>query len=576
MKRFIFLSVFFILLFQSVYGQGITASSDKTRIELGDIIKVTYTMNTGSTSGFERPAFNGFRLFAGPMTQQKMQLDFNGKVSNSVSLTYVLQAVKAGKLIIPPAHLQLGSKTLSSKAITITVIKGGMVQRGSGKHRSSDPVIFLKAEINKSRVVPGEAISVKYILYVADDLSVNPINNIKTSTQGFWVEDVTDPNNNYTETSIKGINYKVVILKQILAYPQMTGKLMLGSCEVECSGSMKSSDPFQDPSFMMPGFFPGIVNATPFDKMVKSIPQEIEVDPLPDKGKPSSFSGMVGTAAIAASADRTSVKENEPVTYKVTIGGEGNLRLIEAPKLNLDPSIEVYAPKVSDKINKSGDNLSGTRTFEYTLMPHKAGNFVLPAIDFSYYNPTKKNYTESSSLAVNLKVTPNPNAQNTNDTSGNDLKKEGSNYSEIYKWVAVLTGMLLILIGVIWFVRHKPKDRVEEQPEEVGDVETDYSQFLSDAESKIESTHPSDFFTAVLNTLYAFASQWMNIQYSDLSRDRIKADMESKKVPEEWVNQYLEIIDMCERIKYAPSMQLVDRKEMYNNVKDIISHVSSL
>jgi hypothetical protein len=110
----------------------------------------------------------------------------------------------------------------------------------------------------------------------------------------------------------------------------------------------------------------------------------------PARRKPASFSGGVGQMKFEATVDKTEVKANDPVTLKVTVSGNGNMKFVDAPRINFPPDFEVYDPKVSTKLNATAT--SGSKTFEYLIIPRHGGTYKIPAIEFSYFDPQARQY----------------------------------------------------------------------------------------------------------------------------------------------------------------------------------------
>ncbi len=73
------------------------------------------------------------------------------------------------------------------------------------------------------------------------------------------------------------------------------------------------------------------------------------------------------------------------------------MNLLNAPPLNIPPAFEKYDPTVTDNIDKNSNPLSGSRTFQYALMPQEKGDYKLPPVEFSYFDPTSKAYKTLSS-----------------------------------------------------------------------------------------------------------------------------------------------------------------------------------
>jgi hypothetical protein len=127
----------------------------------------------------------------------------------------------------------------------------------------------------------------------------------------------------------------------------------------------------------------------------------IEVLPLPEARKPSNFSGGVGDFTVTAQVDNNRVKTGQPITLKVRIDGKGNAKVMDFPKLDLGPNVQVYEPKINMKFFTNGRSF---KEFETILVARAAGDLKIPPLSFWYFNPQTKSYVEAKTSEIDLKV----------------------------------------------------------------------------------------------------------------------------------------------------------------------------
>jgi len=579
MKYPIIKSILFSIFFAVTGGlkaQQFIASVDHNSVGLGDMVQLSYTLTGANGSEFQAPDFSNLRIISGPNVSSSINM--GAHVSMSSTYSYVLQAIKMGKAVIRPASIAVNGKRISSNTLEINISRGNMQgqnqNRGTSASNSRD--LFLMASANKTTAVRGEVIAVTYSLYIGNNIKISAptITGMPTFT-GFWVENGSEPKQiNASHQMYKGKQYLVYPIRKILLFPQKTGRLTVDPLEIECEGQMNvpkrrdPSDPFSD---MFGDFFN--MDVIPFHKDIKSDPLSVNVTELPNTGKPASFTGMVGKAALSVSATPNPVKANEPITYRVTIGGEGNLSLLQPMKLNLPTDVEVYDPKTIDKFDRGGNNLTGTRAFEYTLMPHKPGKFEIPSLAFSFYDPAAKKYFESKTLPIEVTVEENNHPKSA--VVPTPSKPNESNTS-LLKWGALLAGTLVLLSAVLLFAKRKVKlpESTYVNPIE-NYTETDYSEYFKEAEHLSLLDEHDGFFTAILNGLYAFICQTYNVPFSELSHAAIKKALEQKSVPSELINSYLHLVDQCEMVKYAPIGLRVNKEQVFNETTDLISKIKT-
>ena len=403
------LSVFLCLILWAGVGlsQGteFQANVDRNPVGVGEPFTLSFTLSNGGMGGgknLQPPDLNKFRIMGGPNQSSNVQIS-NGSVSSSFVYSYVVEAIEIGKFTIGPASIESGGKTYRSAPLTIEVVKGSTKAKQQGTEAADLSAqvgdnLFLKATVDRAHVIQGEQINLVFKLYTR--VSVNNYAVEKTPNMtGFWGEDIELPKNVPLSTeTVNGKQYKVGIVKRMALFPTQAGTLEISPMEVQTTvvvQDRRSVDPFD--SFFRDPFGRSI------NYEIKSEPIKIKVDPLPSDPPPD-FKGAVGQFAMSTAVDKKTTRTNEPVSLKVTISGTGNIKLIESPLVELPTDFEQYSPKVSDNINRTGNRISGSKTFEYLLIPRYPGVKTVKPVSFSYYDPAKRSYVKLHSPQIELNV----------------------------------------------------------------------------------------------------------------------------------------------------------------------------
>ncbi|HLB01446.1 MAG TPA: BatD family protein, partial [Bacteroidota bacterium] len=389
-------------------------SVDRTSISMGERVSVGFVLS-GSRSGnnFQQPDFRDFTVLTGPNTSTGIQM-INGSVSSSLTYGYLVEPKREGQLTIGPATIDVDGNRYATAPVTITVGKAaGSQPRAGGQpgvQATGDDAggqigdnLLLRLELDRRTVYQGEQITAAYKIYTRVNVVNYNLSKVPAFT-GFWSEDIGVPQQVQLATeTFEGKQYRVGVLKKVALFPQRSGLLEVGPMSVECvvqvQSRRKSNDIFDQ--FFNDPFFGNVRNV---NYTVATKAEKVTVKPLPADGIPAGFGGAVGSFSMESGADKQQVSENEAVTYRVKISGTGNIKLLEAPGLNLSPDIDRYDPKVSDQISTQKEKISGTRTFEYLLIPRHAGAQRIPPVSFSYFDPDKKAYVTITGKDVALSV----------------------------------------------------------------------------------------------------------------------------------------------------------------------------
>lgn len=381
------------------------ASVDRNPVGVGEQFTLTFTLSNAGVGGgknMQLPDMSKFHIMSGPNQSTSMQI-INGAVSSSVTYGYILQPKEIGKFIIGACTIDVGGKTLRSAPLQIEVVKGSprAKQQAPGAEDVSAQIgdnLFLRATVDRTHVAQGEQVNLVFKLYTRLSINNYAVDKNPTMT-GFWGEDVETPKNiALSNEVVNGKQFRVGIIKRVALFATQPGQLEVGPMEVQTTVQVqdrRSADPF-DSFFRDP--FGRAVNY-----VVKSDPIKIKVDPLPPDAPPE-FKGAVGQFAMSTSVEKKTTRTNEPINLKVTISGTGNIKLIESPAVDLPTDFEQYTPKVTDNIDRSGDKISGSKTFEYLLIPRYPGLKVIKPVSFSFYDPAKRDYVRLHSPQIELNV----------------------------------------------------------------------------------------------------------------------------------------------------------------------------
>jgi hypothetical protein len=561
-------------------AQKFTAVANPSSVSVGEDFNISYTLS-GNGSNFRPPQFRDLDVLSGPAISRNFSI-VNGDVSYTNSYSFIVRARKKGLLNIPPALITVNGRQIQSNSLKIPVggsAAGPQPYADDKEDAKSSGDIFLKASVNKKEAVEGEAVLVTYKLYVrAVDIN-NMIQTKMPSFSGFWVENEPMPKQAlFTIENVKGRDYHVYEVKKTLLFAQKSGKLSVDPLEIECTGQ-KEVRRRPDPNSMFPDFpFDDFFHdVEPFQLSLKSNDVSIQIDPLPANGRPASFSGFVGQGAITASAEPKEVKQNEPVTYKLTIGGEGPLTLVQPFKLNLPDGVDAYDPKTVDKIDREGRNLSGTRTFEYTLLPRKQGSFTVPPVAFAYYDPGSKKYIEAQTAAYTIKVDKGEEvASNSSDkgTTGSAKVVHVLNGIRKWSWIAMVPIALILLILLMMRSRKKvpvpaaPVTEAAPVNEPAGKVWRDH------IDTAAELTGKPEFYSQLLTAMYTFLNEKFGMSLANATRERIREALAANNVHEANRSAFTNLIERCEFANYAPGASSgLSQEHLLQEVKRLLEEM---
>lgn len=394
-----------------------TAEVDRTQVGLDDTVSLKFSVQAdGSVSTspptYNAPDFEEINSYESSFVESYYD-STSGRISmrNNQSLTKVLKPMKTGNLRISQIQLSINGHSKKAPDIVIQVGAsgsgtppprnyggGGVGLRGATK-RAATNTVFLRAEVDRDKVYKGQEVVVSYYLYRRVRVLNAQVDKFPM-LNGFLREEmempVMQPRLEVQTVVLDGVPYQRSLLARYAAFPLQEGQLKIDPMGLKytyyAGGGM---DDGEDP------FLQFFKQMTPRESSAQSDPLTIDVMPLPADGKPSSFSGAVGDFSIVTAVDKNEVRANEAVTLTVKVEGRGNVAAIGQPKADWPQNVELYDSKGTAKASKAG---VGEKDFEILLIPRVPGDLTLPGMEFSYFDPTKKQYVTRNTDPIRIHV----------------------------------------------------------------------------------------------------------------------------------------------------------------------------
>ena len=591
------------------------ASAPK-QVMVGERFQVVFEANAEGKN-FQAPSFGNLTLLGGPFTSTSSSFSMvNGSMSHSVKCTYTfaLQANHEGTVHVGAASLTVKGDKVSSQPFDIQVVPddgsysnnsssgygGEPDSQGGQQQNTNDPQVsgkdlFLRVIPSKKSAYVGEQVVLTYKLYTKVAVSSVSLSKMP-SYAGFWTKDISDNSGTLKQSSeyVNGIEYTTAEIQKVIVVPQRSGKLTLDPMTMECIAQIRternnsrSMDPFEA-FFNDPFFNRNIVNVK---KELTSQPFTLDVKSLPENGKPESFAGAVGNYNFKSEIDKTELSTNEAVTITLTVSGTGNVELLQMPAPVFPPDFELYDPKVTTSSNVGSQGLTGTKKAEYLAIPRRAGSFTIPAVEFSYFNPTSGSYETIMSEPYEINV---EKGSGSDDGGGiyasnqEDIKYLGSDIRHIMTGKAHLKPMHTVFFGsaayyvallallalfVILLLVLKKREQLTQDTAANRNRKADKVARgrLKNAYQHLKAKDQEKFYVEMSQALWGYIADKLGIERSKLSMDTVSETMKGKNVPEELTQQFIDTLNSCEFARFAPGSAEEKMDDLYQKGIDVIS-----
>ncbi|KAB2870038.1 MAG: protein BatD [Bacteroidales bacterium] len=562
-------------------------------VELGEQFRLTYTLRVRPTS-FNPPAIADFDVIAGPSTSSSTSIEvINGKViqNQSITYTYILEATKEGKFNIEGAEAIINGEKVKSNSLSIEVVKVSSntrqnnqttKQQTNGADLPNDE-LFVTVETNKKTAYLGEPILATLKIYTRVQIVGFEDYNYPTF-DNFWSQVVDIKQDIYFDrVNLNGKIYSVGTIRKYLLFPQKSGKIEINPFETVVIYQGRSTRP----QSIFDEFFGGVES---YRKRLVSKSISLNIRQLPDNA-PESFVGAVGAYKIDASTDKTKLKTNDAITVKLKISGSGNLKLIGTPKVEFPAGFELFDPKVSDNINTTANNTSGTKTIEYIAIPRSAGTFEIPPVEFTYFDLNKESYVTLRSKAMPIEVLADSTVASGVMITGyskEDVKFIGKDIrfiktshskllpinsfvvtSGIYFFIYII---LIIAFLSFWYLYSKHR----EQMTDLSIVRTRKAsktaqKRLKEASIMLNQDNAEKFYEEIHRALWGYTADKLSIPIANLNSDRVKEELVKRNVDNIDIEEFIRIIDACEFARFAPNREHSQMDALYEATYTLIS-----
>jgi hypothetical protein len=293
---------------------------------------------------------------------------------------YNLSGLRPGLWQLGPVSVQSGSGTITAQPVQITVH-----ERPDRDHQ----FVRLSSELQDPRPFEGEV-----VVYELEVLNRGGSRNLKLVSMEYGAmipEPDVDPGESSSQIDLEGMSFQetrvgvplraVSIGRQQIPPTQISAMIPVDSSQQGRRGSV--------------------------EKLIWSTPAiDVEVRPLPEVGRPASFSGLVGQFELDIEIDRDAVELGESVTLHITIQGNGSLDSLSLPQPPAGHGYRVYDEPTESDSSLQFDRFIARAKVERTLVPEATGELTIDPIEIAIFDPTTERYEWLRSEELTLTVLP--------------------------------------------------------------------------------------------------------------------------------------------------------------------------
>lgn len=575
--------------------------STKTVVRVGEKFQLTYTLNA-SGSDMRMGETSDFDILMGPSQSTSRSVSIvNGNMTQSMSTTYtyILKAVKEGQFTIPPARVTVEGKQIHSNALTIKVVEasaavpqnGGSQQQNSAatsstNSGSSDDIIITQS-LNRSSVYEGEPVVLTTKIYTRANLQ--QISDVKQPDLTNFVSSNLLGNGQlqFQQEVRNGVIYQAAVADKQLLIPQKSGKTVIKPIEYEFVVKERSRN-------NMGGFFGGFFDDVQLVKRrVNSNSLTLDVKPLPSTNLKTS--GGVGDFKLAVTVEPTDVQVDNSVLIKISVSGEGNLKLLTMPKPRIHSDFDTFDPNENINVESSVNGYKGTRSAEYLVIPRREGEFEIPEISLVYFDPHQGKYITRSQGPFTIHVSKGDGQQQSNGGQvfsggsreqvqyvGKDIRYVHTNtklqmrntfflFSPLFFMCIILPLGVFAVVFILF--RKKVADSMNVSGVKRRRANKAAMKRLKTAARYMKEQKREAFFDEVMRALWGYLSDKLTLPLSVLTKDNAKGEMEKHNISSEAADAFMQLLDTCEFARYAPVEMAQPMDKVYEQAENVIGQI---
>jgi hypothetical protein len=599
--------------------------------ELGqrDYLQVQFIVeNAQQIDEFDPPAeFPGFHAVEGPIQSSGMSV-INGNMSQYKALSFILQPTHTGKFTIAGATAVVNGKRMRSNNISVIVHAGGsgaapsnsggfggfpgtqpfgpdpfgppapeavdredVLRPGENVKEKINRNLFVKVQVDRNTCYVGEPIVATYKLYSRLNADSRVTKN--PSLNGFSVYDMIDPGSDAVSVEkLNGKAFTVHTIRKAQLIPLQSGSIDLDPVEVENTvhfikggarqAPHRSGNRLQDLLDRLSGE-ENLGPAVDENVTLDTKPLTITVKPLPEENKPANFNGAVGNFTIEASLANKTVAAQDEATLHVVVKGKGNLPVVTAPVVGWPAGVDAFDPTAREEVNKTVVPMSGSKSFDFIFTARDSGQYLIPAINLSYFDPASQTYKSANSEPLELQVT--PGAKRPRVASAPPSAAPGGGLEGFLTGALEMALAILFCLGLALLLWKLRKKKVKSEPEKVPEVPTPLPTAayvpaapepdkLAEARQYFENGDYGAFYREVNRAVWKSICKKTDLPSSELNKHNVIGQLELRGWDATSILSLENILNECELNLYTPAYDTYNMQQLLRQAEWVLDRLA--
>lgn len=572
-------------------GQAVSIAAEAIPSEVGTAGTVTFQIEVqgvplSAIEPPEPPSTTNLALQSStPVTQRQLSFD-SGQLQRRVTFKWRYRPLRIGVGRLQPVTVRIKEEPYQTDEVRVRIVdqaqSGGTSRSPRARPSQGDPSsedeasetglaprdVFIRATASADTVYQNQQVSVEYRLFFRPNVRLRRSHMADAwDAPGFWREELDVKARPLPETTrLYDRTYKSIVLKRVALFPTRPGRLPIDPLKIETEARAEPELGARNERPARSYYEPMSVASETLVVQSKSLPS----------GAPSAFDGAVGEFAMSTEMRRDSVSVGEGVEVVARVQGRGNLATVSPPRLEVPTDFARYDPSVTTEIERSDSTVRGRKTFTYTVVPGARGNYELPPVQFSYFDPEAEQYETLRSSATTLQVTGEADAPAVGEmgdglpigdiagpmeAGGQWVRTDRAPlYAQPWAYAALLAPLVLAA-GAVAYRRRRRREEAADEDEGAG-VLNRAQQQLQATEAHLHDENGEPFYRKVEHTVLTFLDRRLDLPrpVPRMTADALERELQRHNIPASDRTALREVLDTCNQAQFGPAEPVPDAR----------------
>jgi hypothetical protein len=269
------------------------------------------------------------------------------------------------------------------------------------------------------------------------------------------------------------------------------------------------------------------------------------------------------------------------------------MKLIRNPEVAFPDNFELYDPVVDNALNVTTNGLTGIRKISYMVIPRYEGNYAIPPLEFTYFDPATNKYKTLTTPEYKLQIAKgDPGSAAASDfVNRQDVKVEQdirflktgeitylsrTNFfvGSFAYWLWYLIPLTLLIV-LFLINRKQARENANVALMRTKKANKMAVRRLKTAGKYLKEQDKEQFYNEVLRALWGYFSDKLSIPLAQLSKQNIESELSKQGISEELVGKFMHILDTCEFARYAPAESDAGMDRIYQETVETIGEMEN-